>query len=341
MRLDALERLMEWLFGDHREPMPPADAGEAAALAAALRGEGSAVSSPPGDPCELATAYLEGALESEARHGFEAGLARSPGEREDLESTQVFLDAVAAQTLAAPPDLVGAVSAGLAADAAAVREEGIWRRIVLWVRIRPRTMGAVGGAVAVAFSVVLLVSANLDRAVAPFRQAAQPAATPAATAPAPAVTAPALAPAPIQVPATLPSVPTAPSAPKAEAPIAPMVAPAPAAPAADAEARKQLQIEEMNELGAQQDAIAGAANDPCAHRYTDDSKAKTGTPEADKTTSSKQTSECDNSFADHGLASQPDFGVGSSAADAMPAPADTPDAARSAMPSAQPDTPPH
>lgn len=334
MRLDALERLMERLFGDHREPVPPADAGEAAALAAALRGEGLVVSSPPGDPCELAAAYLDGALEGEARHGFEAALARRPGEREDLESTQVFLDAVAAQTLAAPSDLIEAVSADLAADAAAVREEGTWRRIVLWVRIRPRTMGAVGGAVAVAFSVVLLVSANLDRAVTPFHQVAVPRPT---TPPAPAAIAPASAP----TPAALPSVPTAPSAPKAEAPIAPMIVPEPAAPAADAEARKQLQIEEMNELGAQQDAIAGAANDPCAHRYTDDSKAKTGTPEADKTTSSKQTSECDNNFADHGLASQPDFGVGSSAADAMPAPADTPDAAGSAMPSAQPDTPPH
>lgn len=340
MRLDALERLMERLFAEHHEPKSPADAGEAAILAAALRGEGPAIPSPPGDPCELAAAYLDGALDGEARHGFEAGLARSPGEREDLESTQIFLDAVAANVCATPADLVEAIFASAIESAQAPARDSLWRRFAAWVRSRPWTIGA-GGAVAVAFSVVLLVSANLDRAVAPFRQAAQPAATPAATAPAPAVTAPAPASAPI--PAALPSVPAAPSAPKAKAPIAPIVVPEPAAPAATeaTEAHRRMQIEEMYE-GAKRDAAeAASAYDPCAHRNGRDRKDAAATDEADKTASSKRASECDNSFADHGLASQPDFGVVPSAADAMPAPADTPDAAGSTMPSAQPDTPPH
>lgn len=338
MRVDALERLMERLFAEHHEPKSPADAGEAVILAAALRGEGPAVPPQPGDPCEFVAAYLDGALDGEARRGFEAGLARGPGEREDLESTQIFLDAVAANVCATPADLVEAISASAIESAQAPARDSLWRRFAAWVRSRPWTIGA-GGAVAVAFSVVLLVSANLDRAVAPFRQAAQPTATPAATAPAPAVTAPA----PVRAPAALPSVPGVPSAPKAEAPIAPIVVPEPAAPAATeaTEAHRRMQIEEMYE-GAKRDAAeAASAYDPCAHRNGRDRKDTAATDEADKTASSKRASECDNSFADHGIASQSDFGVGSSADGAMPAPAETLDAAGSTLPSPQPDTPPH
>lgn len=331
MRFDSLERLIERLFAGHGETADEADAGETAFLAAALSGVETAGGMPAGDPSEPLAAYLDGALDSEARHTFEAGLAHSPGEREDLEAARAFLDAVGDRALAAPPDLVEAMVAGLASDPVEARERRFWQRTLAWIWARPRTIGVLGGTVAVAFSVILMVSANLDETVAPFKSAVPPGAH-VAKSPRSVV------PAPEPVPP-----------PKPETVIAPQANPPPVAsqagqalPAANdaASSLEQLQNEEMGELGAKRDATeeAGAADDPCAHNRSsskDAATTKTGT-----TSSNDDSQNCDKNFADHGVASQPALGSTPSAADAMPAET-APDATGNAIPSPQPDTPPH
>lgn len=329
MRFDSLERLIERLFAEHREPAEGADAGEAAFLAAALSGEEAAIRTLPGDPSEPLAAYLDGALDGEARQGFETRLARSSGEREDMESARAFLDDVSERLHAAPPDLVEAMVAVLASNPVETREPGFWQRTLAWIWARPRTIGVLGGTVAVAFSVILMVSANLDETVVPFKRAASPVAH--ETKPHPVV--------PVPEPVSPPKPETIISPQTSPAPVAPQAGPAPPAANDAAAARKQIYIPEMYELGAKRDAAeeTGAADDPCAHRRK---HHKAATPERDKTSSGEETPDCEKDFADHGIASQPDLSSAPAAADAMPA-EPAPDAAGSAMPSPQPDTPPH
>ena len=322
MRIEVLERLIDRLFGDGAEALPPVDSADMAEFSAFLAQSGRPPAMSEGDPAEPLAAWLDGALEGAARDAFEADLAHVPGERHDLASAQSYLDAVTGHPLAAPADLVEAAIAALPPGRARPRQ-GALQSFVHWVRGRPWTLGAVGGAVAVAFSVVLVVSANLEspatRAVLPVVRSMSgeaPAADAVAT----------------------PAGPIAPATPA----IAPLAAPEPAkaAPtpltvAPDAAAAQQMleqyRSREMDLEGASEGAMpamsgggASADNvqqDPCASAMADDDKTKKaasgrlGAPGG-----AHGRADCDKGYADQGFGSGPEVGTAPADAAAAPSP---------------------
>ena len=332
MRIEVLERLIDRLFGDGAEA-PPADAADMAEFSAHLAQPGRPPVVQEGDPAEPLAAWLDGALDGAARDAFEADLAHAPAERHDLESAQSFLDSVTAHPLAAPADLVEAAVAALPAGRAR-QPDGALQSFARWLRGRRWTLGAAGGAVAVAFSVVLVISANLEspatRAVLPHIQPAMkfkargagdmPSGQPAAATGA----------------VVTPAGPPAPASPVA----APLAAPEPAkaAPAPSFEVPdeaaaqhmlEQYRAQQMDMEGAMQGAkpamsvgaSAGSAQqDPCAPVMADDSKAKTGaTASRGAAAGGHRNADCDRGFADKGFGSGPYVGTAPADAAAMPA----------------------
>lgn len=354
MRIEVLERLIDRLFGDGAEALPPPDAADMAEFAAHLAQPDRPPGTPEGDPAEPLAAWLDGGLEDAARDAFEADLARAQGERHDLESAQAFLDTVIAHPLAAPADLVDAAVAALPRLGVRFRQSS-WQIFIQWLRGRPWTLSAAGGAVAVAFSVVLVVSANIDsvttRAVLPHMQPAAkleargaghvPAGQPAAA------TGAAVAPAGPIVPAMRALVPPAAPEPAKAAPAAP--APEPAADAAQ-HMLDEYRAQEMDLEGAAQGAVPAmsgggasqsAQQDPCAPATAADGEIKrAATAKPGATASAHRSADCDRGYADQGVGSWSN--ADTAPADAAAAPAPVSPVQNDAMKPAEPmDTGPH
>lgn len=335
MRIEVLERLIDRLFGDGAEALPPPDSADMAEFAAHLAQPDRPSATPEGDPAEPLAAWLDGALEGAARDAFEADLAHAPGERHDLTSAQVFLDTVTAHPLAAPADLVDAALAALPRLGVRPRQSS-WQIFTQWLRGRPWTLGAAGGAMAVAFSVVLVVSANLDsattRAVLPhIRPAAKFEARGAGHVPAgqpAAATATGVTPARPIAPAMPAFVPPAAPEPAKAAPTPPTVAPD---AAAAQQMLEQYRSQEMDIEGAAEGAMpamsgggASADNvqqDPCAPAMAGDGKTKTAaTAKPGAPTGAHGRADCDKGYADQGFGSGPEVGTAPADAAAAPSP---------------------
>lgn len=341
MRMDGLEHLIDRLFGERPEALPSADATEVADLAAFLDQPGRPPAANDADPAEVLAAWLDGGLDGAERTAFEVDLAHAPDERADLQAARSFLDAVTAHPEAAPADLVDAAVATLPRLRGGARE-GVFAAFARWLRGRPWTLGAVGGGVAVAFSVVLVVSANLGSATTqPFLPYKQPRSDAVASSPdsrdrdtggaAADKTAhePAVAPAVAPVGGSggnLPAIPATPAAAPQAAPPVTSASPA-AAAAAAARALEEYRAQQSDMLGATQgdepSMSAGASaysaeEDPCAPPSDSETKAAS----ADKSDSAAHThrdANCDKGYADRSFGSGPDVGTAPADAAAMPA----------------------
>ena len=335
MRIEVLERLIDRLFGDGAEA-PPADAADMAEFSAHLAQPGRPPVVQEGDPAEPLAAWLDGALDGAARDAFEADLAHAPAERHDLESAQSFLDSVTAHPLMAPADLVEAAVAALPPGRAPQRD-GVLQSVARWLRGRPWTLGAAGGAVAVAFSVVLVISANLE---SPATQAVLPhiqprtdsvTASPAAAAANKASSASVEAPMPVPVGGSSASArrtPAVQAAPPVAQPMAPpLSSELPADGAALGRMLERYQAEQTGMLGARQGGgpsmSAGASalsaeEDPCAP--LSDSETKTAAIDKSGSAAHKhRNADCDKGYADRGFGSGPYAGTAPADAAAMPA----------------------
>ncbi len=327
MRIADLTALIDRLFPGEAEASDEADAAGRAELAAILAAGEQILARPDGDSEERLAAWLDGALDGAERDRFEAEMARAPAELLHMQAVQSFVDAVAGAPLTAPDDLVQAAIAGMPAAEPPGRSQPLRQSILSWISTRPRLLGVMGGGIAVAFSLLLVVSTNLDRfAAAPLpRNAAVK--TPAQD------TAPGSRPAPsVDKAPPAASAPTQPSpAPQSPGPAAaallPQASPTAPPPAAGVPAPAAGDAASvMDRYGAQQMQMEGASADTSSNTADrascggpparDDEMAGAIAPDAKQPKAASHREGCGQDFANERGTSQ--YGAHAAPADAVP-----------------------
>src|SRR6185436_9454671 len=102
-----MERLFERLLNEPDSTDKDSTGVERAALFRALM-QARESGQIDGDEAYKLAAYLDGTLDSDEMDTFVAGLAGAPAEIYELESADVFLDAVSSEESTAPAELVAA-----------------------------------------------------------------------------------------------------------------------------------------------------------------------------------------------------------------------------------------